>query len=180
MPSVHDIVDKLNESLELPSGSDIYGIGQTAVRGKDRLPGVVNRKNGEIIYVGIDDKKPIRLYHKIDRILVRTDPKKGFGNSLGPITNIYSISLIVFNNRKRTKMFADELSSLIQSQFPDSVSLEPYQSINIFFNSVILNDLQVWQQEYSEDYRLPPEHNLFRIDYTVEATFLKGCFITCS
>lgn len=179
MPSVHDIVDKLNESLALQGGSDIYGIGQSAVRGKDRLPGVVNKKNGEIIYVGIDDKKPIRLYHKLNSITLRSDPRKGYGNST-PVTNIYSLSMVVFNNRKKTKQYPDELSSLIQTQFPETVKIEPYQSINIFFNSVILNDLQVWQQEYSEDFRLPPEHNLFRIDYTVEATFLKGCFITCS
>lgn len=179
MPSVHDIVDKINASLDLPGGSDINGIAQSAYRKPDRFPGVV-KKGGEIRYVGIDDKYSVLLYHKLNSVSVKTDPRRGFGNSTGPINNSYSISLVVYNNRKKTKQFADELSSLIQSQFPDTVKLEPYQSINIFFNSVILNDLQVWQQEYSIEYQLPPDHNLFQINYTVEATFLKGCFITCS
>lgn len=179
MPSLHDIVDKINDSLSLPGDADVFCIAQTVTRKNDKLPGVL-KKPTEIEYVGIDDKKAIRLYHKLNSLTVRTDARKGYGSSAGPITNVYSISAVVFNNRKKTKLYADELSSLIQSQFPDTVKVVPYQSINIFFNSVILNDLQVWQQEYSEDYKLAPEHNLFQINYTVEATFTKGCFNTCS
>lgn len=180
MHSVHDIVCELNKSLDLPGNGDIHGLGQTVLRKNDKLPAIVKR-SGEAVYVGIDDNYSIRLYHKINAMATRIVPKTGVGRSPGSIANSYSMLMIVFMNRRKVNLFADELVLLIQSQFPDSLTLEPYQSINIFFNSVILNDVQVYTQEYTtEEYRLAPEHNLFQINYTLEATFKKDCFITCS
>ncbi len=90
------------------------------------------------------------------------------------------MSSIVFLNRRKVNLYADELFTVIQSQFPQSVVLEPYASITISFNNVILNDMQVYAQEYlSDTYRLTAEHNLFQINYTVEAAFSKDCFNTC-
>lgn len=179
MHSVHDIVNELNKTLNLPGDSDIHGIGQTVLRKNDKLPAIIKR-NGEAVYVGIDDQFSIRIYHKVNSMdtVYKT---KGYGDSAGSITNTYLLSLVVFMNRKKIGQYADELVTLIQSQFPDTLKLEPYQSINIFFNSVILNDVQVYNQEYTtEEYRLAPEHNLFLINYKLEASFKKECFITCS
>lgn len=176
MHSIHDIILKINESFELPK-ADIYGIAQTIMRGQEKLPGVIGKK-GEVYYVGVNDDKGIILYHKINGVVTGIKPK-GYGDSVGNTANTYSMSMIVFLNRARVNMYPDELFTVIQSQTPVTVALEPYSTISTSFNSVILNDLQVFAQEYQIDYRLTPEQNLFQINYTVETTFLKDCFNTC-
>jgi sulfur relay (sulfurtransferase) DsrF/TusC family protein len=93
--------------------------------------------------------------------------------------NTYSLSMIVFLNRKRVTLFSDELFNSIQDQFPAQLRLQPYASINLSINSVILNDTEVWAREYSSEYRLTAEENLIQVNYTVEVAFLKGCFVNC-
>jgi hypothetical protein len=178
MHSIHDIVGKINESLDLPQ-ADIHCIAQTVLRKDEKLPAVIGKK-GEGLYVGFDDKKGIILYHKLNAVTTSIKVKSGYGDSAGAIANSYAMSMIVFLNRKKVNLYADELFTTIQSQFPQNVTLTPYNTITISFNNVILNDLQVYAQEYlSETYRLTPEHNLFQINYTVETTFSKDCFNTC-
>ena len=87
--------------------------------------------------------------------------------------------MIVFLNRKRLAWTVDELFTYLQASIPNFFTLEPYKQIIFKINSAVLNDETVWAQEYSESYRLPPEHNLFQINYTVEAAFDKDCFINC-
>jgi hypothetical protein len=183
MHSIHDIVGKINESLDLPQ-ADIHGIAQTVLRKNNRdqdekLPVVIGKK-GEGLYVGFDDKKGIILYHKLNSVTTSIKVKTGYGDSKGEIQNSYAMSLIVFLNRKKVNIYADELFATIQSQYLEKVTLTPYNSISISFNNVILNDMQVYAQEYLIDtYRLTAEHNLFQINYTVEAAFNRDCFNTC-
>lgn len=176
MRSIHDIVDLINTQLVLPEHSKTHGIGQTVLRGDDKLPAIV-KQNGEAEYVGIDDRFSVRVYHKLNSVNIRRTA--GYGTSI-PIVNSYSLSMIIFSNRKLSKLFSDELLTLIQSQVPDSLGLKPYAQIVIALNSANLNDLQVYNQEYAtKDYRLGPQNNLFQLNYTVEASFTKGCFNTC-
>lgn len=176
MRSIHDIVELINAKLSLPERAIVHGIGQSVMRKDDKLPAVV-KQNGEAEYVGIDDKYSVRIYHKLNSVNVRRT--QGYGTSI-PIVNSYSLSMIVFSNRKLSNLFSDELLTLIQSQMPDSLILKPYDQITVALNSANLNDLQVYNQEYStKDYRLAPEHNLFQLNYTTEASFTKGCFNTC-
>jgi hypothetical protein len=88
--------------------------------------------------------------------------------------------MYVFLNRKKSGLFADELFQLIQANFPEVLKIEPYKSIRTFFNSVVLNDTQVYSQEYTgTPVKLTPEYNLFQINYSVEVVFTKGCFNKC-
>lgn len=179
MRSIHDIVHAFNESLSLGEGAGIHGVGQSVLRDDDKLPAVI-KQNGEAEYVGIDDKYRIRLYHKLNSVIIKRSAS-GYGGSAGAIVNSYSLSLVVFLNRRKANMFSDELMTMIQSQVPDFIKLKPYDQVSVSFNSAILNDLQVYNQEYStKKYRLGPEHNLFQLNYTAEATFTKGCLNTCS
>lgn len=181
MRSIHDIVLTINESLQLGAHVSLFGIATSVIDGNDeKLPAVLKR-DGEADYVGIDDRDSIRLYHKVNSVSCSLKASEGYGRSAGAQVNTYAMVMIVFLNRKRRDLYADELFAIIQSQFPEKINLPPYASINIRFNSAILNDQQVYSQEYSsERFQLGPEHNLFQIQYSVEATFLKGCFNTDS
>ncbi|MBA4168750.1 MAG: hypothetical protein H0X41_14590 [Chitinophagaceae bacterium] len=180
MPSVNDIVLTINRNLDLP-GSKLYGVAVSALRENEKFP-VVMDANGNGTDCGINDKYEIIGYHKINQMASRVDGKNGYGDSPGAVVNSYTMQLIVWQNRKKTKLYSDELLTLIQSAFPDQVTkgIKPFQSVRLQFNSAILNDMQVYNQEYQYDKpRLLPEHNLFLINYTLETAFEKGCFNTC-
>lgn len=189
MLSIHNIIDEINTSLQAMVDCDLaeqkVGIHKVAITQQrnnnpksDWLPATMDRQ-GEGGYVGIDDEYAVRLYHKINSISC-TLSSKGMGRSPGEQRNVYNISIIVFLNRKRSVYYPDEIVQLIQAWFPDSIKLEPYSSINIFFQNVILSDLQVYNQEYkTEVFLLKPEHNLFLINYQVETVFKKFCFKNC-
>jgi hypothetical protein len=181
MRSIHDIVDLINAEFTFKD-SVIYCIAQTVARtnerGEDEKVPFMPQKGNNGVYVGIDDKYGIILYHKLVNLTSRTDPKRGMGREPFYV-NTYSLSMIVFLNRKRVTLFSDELFNSIQDQFPAQLRLQPYAGINLSINSVILNDTEVWAREYSSEYRLTAEENLIQVNYTVEVAFLKGCFVNC-
>lgn len=178
MHSIHDIVHILNRAINVPL-SDVHGIAQTVLKGEEKIPALV-KKDGTGVYVGIDDQYGVRIYHKLNSLTTTVKAREGYGRSAGTQINTYSLSMIVFLNRKRVSMYPDELLALLQSQLPEAIKLEPYDHVRTWFNNIILNDLQVWNQEYlSDTYRLLPEYSLFQINYTVEVAFKKGCFNNC-
>jgi hypothetical protein len=182
MPSIHDIVDGINKAATcLPEDSELKNIAITVYRDDvEKLPCVVSFE-GEGEYVGIDDRFAVLWYHKLNRITVIRDPKKEYGRGPGDVSNSYDMSMIVFLNRNRARMRAADLINIIEEFFPYDIKLEPFKSIRIVLNNIILNDQQVYNQEYeSRTNRLQPEHNLFQINYTVEASFTKGCFNNCT
>jgi hypothetical protein len=177
MHSVHDIVDTVNKALapKLPPGK-VYGIAQTVVRGDERFPAVISR-TGEGLYCGIDDRDPVSLYHKLGTVTTVMAPGRGREFD---IQNSYAMAMYVFLNRRLVNKFADELLLSIQAAMPRTVALDPYSSVFIRFNGVILNDFLVYGSEYlSGTFRLAPEHSLFQVNYTVDATFQKNCINNC-
>lgn len=175
MRSIADIVKDINEAINIDEAKK-FGLAQTYLRAKEKLPGTVTR-DGKTEYVGFDDKYKISWYHKVNSLTTRVQANSGFGRTAGKQINSFAMSMIVFLNRKRLNKYADEIVALIQALTPETIK----QSIRISFNTTILNDQQVYAQEYvSETYRLGPEHNLFQINYTLEVDLNKDCFNTCS
>ena len=173
MPSIADIVEIINDHIDV-EGAKKYGLAQTLVREKDRLPALV-KMDGSTEYVGIDDKNKVSWYHKVNSLTKRQIPAQGYGRKPAGKASVFAMSMIVFINRKRINKYADEVVEIIEDKTPDIIN----QSIRITYNSVNLNDLQVYSQEYlASTYRLAPEHSLFQINYTVEVSS-RGCFNTC-
>jgi hypothetical protein len=179
VPSIHNIVDDINKSLvELNLAEAVYyGVAQTAIRSEEKIPAIVTR-NGELSYVGVDDKRGVIVYHKLNSLTTRVDLKNSIGRQPTYI-NQYSLSAYVYLNRRKVKLLNDEFYNSMVEAVPTIFSVPPYQSVTLVFNSVLLNDMQVWAAEYSEPYRLPADQNLFQVNYTVEASFLRGCFNKC-
>lgn len=175
MQSIVDIVEEFNGALTI-EGAKKYSIAQTVNRGKDKLPALIDRE-GKAEYIGIDDRNAISWYHKANSMRSRLVASQGYGRSAGSQVNTYEMSMIVFVNRKLFSKYPDEVVQLIQVLTPETIN----KSIRISFNTTILNDQQVYSQEYlSDTYRLGPEHNLLQINYTLEATLKKKCLNTCS
>jgi len=182
---LRSFIDKINESFTgLLPGIKVFGLAQSIVRTVgvelELLPGVVDR-NGEIKNVDLDDADPVRIYHRNAGITVtRVAQRQGYGDEFNDVINTYQMAMIVYINHKRSKLFPEELFLLLQSNLPDALKSEPYKSIYIRPANVILNSQLVFAAEYSgTTFKLPPEHSLFQINYTIETTFAKKCFEKC-
>lgn len=179
------VIQGINEELtKLFDKAKIYGLANSVIRVKgteqELLPGVIDH-NGEVEYVGVDDTHHMVMYHKANSISsALSTVQRGFGDGGADQVNTYANSLIVFLDRKKVKKIPDEIYLYLQSVFPESLNIKPFKTVNIRFTNVILNSLQVYSAEYQgTPYKLPPEKNLFAINYTVESIFKKGCFDKC-
>lgn len=175
MRSIHDIVKAINEAIPI-EGASLFGIAQPANRDGQIIPADMATNQ----YVGIDDTFPVRVYHKNNAMTSTLRQGSGFGDGTGDQVNVYQMSMIVFNNRRLTKIQPDSLVLLMQVNTPRSVESEYFKSIRITYVNANLNSSQIWSQEYGTTlYRLGLEQDLIQINYTVEATFRQGCFAKC-
>lgn len=175
MKSIRDIISSLNETIELPKGSAVYGVAELVPRDDQTLPEIDGK------FVGIDDTHPVIIYHRLLSVSTRIPQKTGYGREAGYVSNTYSIAMVVFLQHERAKLYPDQLLLFIQSNMPDRMKAEPYNDIVITFTGASLDSQTNWTQEYRSgtDYRLKSDQFLFKINYNIETTFLKGCFKEC-
>lgn len=176
MHSIRDIVLELNRSLTwLPIGSETNGIAELLLRDGVTIPAIGEK------YVGVDDVFPVRIYHRLNSMASSVKAKTGYGREAGDQVNTYQLSMVVFLDRPKSLMYPDEFLLVAQANFPERISLDPYISIVTNFGSAVFDSQLVYRQEYvaSETYRLKEDQYFFKINYSIETTFSKGCFKKC-
>jgi hypothetical protein len=176
MHSIRDIVKELNSSLAwLPAGSEANGIAELLLRDDVTMPVI----NGN--YVGIDDIYPIRIYHRLTSMTSAIKQGTGAGRSVGDQVNTYQLSMVVYLDRPKSNMYPDEFLLFAQANTPERLTMQPYRSIVTTFTSTVFDSLLVYRQEYvsSDTYKLKEDQYFFKINYSIETTFSKGCFKTC-
>lgn len=176
MHSIHDIVEKINNSFSwVPKASEVNGIAELLSRDEATIP-VVGEK-----YVGIDDLFPIRIYHRLNSMTSSVRTGTGYGRNIGDHVNTYQLSMVIFLDKPKSCLYPDEFLLVSQANFPERISLEPYKSIITSFGSAVFDSQLVYKQEYvsSETYRLKQDQFFFKINYSIETTFSKGCFKQC-
>lgn len=175
MYSIRDIISSLNETIELPKGSEVNGVAELVPRDDQTIPEIDGK------FVGVDDKFPVRIYHRLLSVSSKVLPGTGTGREVGLLSNTYSIAMVVFLQHERAKLYPDELLLFIQSNMPDRKKEEPYRDIGITFTGAQLDSQSNWTQEYRPgvDFRLKSDQFLFKINYNIETTFSKGCFSEC-
>lgn len=182
---LNKFIEEVNKPLEkIISGIKVYGLAESIARKTGTVtevfPGVIDN-DGEIKYVGIDDLNSVIIYHKANALGVRNSTQnRGFGDDLNALINAYSLSMIVYMDRKKTKLSADQLFLYIQSNIPSEIKMSPYKQILIQISTVILNSQAVFDSEYKgSENPLPANHSLMQINYTIESTLQKRCFEKC-
>lgn len=177
MNSIRDIISSLNEGIceILPKGSEVNGLAELVPRDEITLPEIDGK------FVGIDDKYPVRIYHRLNSVSSSIKRNTGVGRSTGDQVNVYGISMVIFLQQQIAKLYPDELMLFFQAHFPEQVKLNPYKLIIISFNSSAMDSQSVWKQEYTggTEYKLKSNQFLFKINYSIETTFSKGCFKEC-
>lgn len=183
--SLNKFIEVINKPLEnIISGIRVYGIAESISRRVgttvEIIPGIVGN-DGEVKYVGIDDLDSVIIYHKANALGVRLSTiKKGIGDEPNAFVNAYSMSMIVYLDRKKAKMRPDQLFLFIQANLPFLIKQEPYRQILTQINTVILNSQAVYDSEYKgTENPLPANHSLMQINYTIESTFDQNCFEKC-
>lgn len=176
MHSIRDIVTELNKSFTwLPSGSETNGVAELLLRDDVTIP-VINER-----YVGIDDVYPVRIYHRLNSMSSAIKPGTGAGRSAGDQANTYQLSMVVFLDKPKSNMYPDKFLLLAQAIIPERLTMEPYKSIVTTFTSALFDSLLVYRQEYisGDSYKLKEDQFFFKINYSIETTFSKGCFKKC-
>lgn len=176
MHSIRDIVTELNASLTwLPSGGEANGIAELLLRDKVTIPTINDR------YVGIDDIYPVRIYHRLNSMISAIKAGTGMGRNAGDQANTYQLSMVVFLDKPKSNMYPDEFLLIAQANTPERLPIEPYKSVVITFGSALFDSQLVYRQEYiaSDAYRLKEDQFFFKINYSIETTFSKGCFKRC-
>jgi hypothetical protein len=176
MHSIRDIVTELNKSFTwLPDGSEVNGIAELLLRDDVTVP-VINER-----YVGIDDIYSVRVYHRLNSMTSAIKVGTGAGRSVGDQANTYQLSMVVFLDKRKSNMYPDAFLLLAQTNTPERLIIDPYKSIVTNFVSAAFDSLSVYKQEYisSDTYRLKEDQFFFKINYSIETTFSKGCFKRC-
>lgn len=172
MRSIRDMVGYINGQIGtiLPD-LKAYGIAKLTKRGTETLPA-----EGEL-YIGIDDINKSQVYHKINGITIARQPN-GFGDAVKKLYT-YQMSMILFLNK--VKFAAEDIIAIMDTNIPQQIKTDYMQRVTINFLSAILNDEQVYTQEYknSNTYRLGPDQRLIQVNYTLEALYKPGCFDVC-
>lgn len=172
MRSIRDIVGFINSQVaELLPGIKTYGVAKLTKRDKETLPA-----EGET-YIGIDDTYKAQVYHKINGLTIARQAA-GFGDQVKKLYT-YQMSMILFLNRIQTE--PEDIVAMIDNRTTQQIKTDYTQRVTINFLSAILNDEQVYSQEYknSDTYRLGVGQRLLQINYTLEALYKPGCFDVC-
>lgn len=165
-----------NELCDLIPGAEVYGIARTALKDERMMPYCP----ADDKYIGIDDTFPFQAYHKELSLSTANVPRSGFGDNISDLANTYGMALIIFFDEKKLGVKTDELYTLIQSRITGILKIEGYKQIRIGVTNAILNDGQVWAQEYGQTvFRLSASQRLIQIGYSVTLTLDKNCFPKC-
>jgi len=193
MPYLKYIVSYINQTLNQKllnddcfSNKKVIGLAQSLPKNSGEriqlLPSYVDH-DGEAQYVGPEDDYDLIIYHRINNITIgKALNQRAFGDTRHLDAHVAKIALLVFGRRDRIKLTNDELAILLQAAMPEAATKEilkelQFQAANINLTDIILNDLQVFQEEFQNvTYFLKPEQFLFKINYTIESAFLKECF----
>lgn len=195
MPYLKYIVNYINQTLDQQllnddcfSNKKVIGLAQSLPKTNgdkiQLLPSYVDN-DGEAQYVGPEDDYDLIIYHRINSIPIgKATNLRAYGDTRQLDANVAKVALVVFGRRDKLKLTNDELAILLQAAMPEAATKElltelQFTSTNINLTEIVLNDLQVFQEEFQNvEYFLKPEQFLFKINYQIESAFLKECFKT--
>lgn len=166
--SIRNIISLINTSLQgVFKGSSLYGVA-TIIEREGKAQPVVDERP-----VGFDDSYALQIYHRLNGATITYLP--GYGNSTKTV-DTFSVSAVVFNNEKITKLKTDEIAMIIQSVL-SSITIT---SVRMLPTAIILNSQQIFGTEYrGVPYSLNEFQSLMQINYLVEVTFAGQCFDLC-
>lgn len=173
MLSINNIVKWANEKImPLIPGLKSYGVAKSAVKGDGIAPYTTEG------YVGVDDTFQAQVYHKYNGVSSTTVPGTGYGDDDPSIQNTNTMSMFVVFNEEKCGFTADELYTYIQASITGDLKSNGKVSARVSVNNAILNDGQVWAQEYgATPFKLKDSQRLIQINYSIVVVFDQSCIV---
>lgn len=168
---LNDITQFINGKVsEIVPGAKVYGVAKMAVKDGQIMPYIDEK------YIGIDDTYTAMSYHKQLTVASTTVPRTGYGDGDLSLQNTYQMAMVIYLNENKTGFVPDQLYTFIQSAITGVLKAESYKSIRVGVSSAILNDAQVWAQEYGQSpYKLSGPQRLMQINYSIVIVFDQNC-----
>lgn len=179
---VASIIQGINGSLQNVLNSffksALYGVGEVIGEGESKKPVLIDR-SGNATPLTVNDIYAVQVYHLLNQITTTKVANRAYGNSTGEIKNVVNASMIVFSDSGETKITDDELFLFLQANWPETLTVTPYNGVKTIINNVILNSRQVWGSQYGIPYGLKLNQHLTQVNYSIESTHKQGCFVNC-
>lgn len=192
MPYIKEIVDHINAAFRTGLTSKPFqkgkfeGIAELLLivsdDGNKTVPCIVDN-HGNSDEVSIDDTYPFRLYHRINTITNEDDGQMGDDIQMKESANMI---MIVFGDRRAFNFRPEQLSSMINTYMPLTLTVAQTTSLNLHtvaiqVSTTNLDSVQVFNQEYTGEvrYNLAPQYFLMSIPYVITTTYNKSCFEPC-
>lgn len=197
MPFIDKIVNFINDEILVNglgsakfAGSDLNGIAfpvpQQDGQAVTWFPGVLNA-DGSIKAVGVDDRYPLRIYHRVNSAAPQTSNQTQYGDGINRYRDSYNLSMIIYGNRDLIGIDIFSLEALILSKFPSELSKSMKNDLRLLQTTITLGDRQfdpfkVWVEEYRQMTNIGLKANslLFRINYRIDEIYDKSCFELCN
>lgn len=173
MLSVNDVVKWVNERVApLIPGLKSYGMAKSADLGEGKIKPYV----APGVYAGVDDVFKAQVYHKQNSIASTTVPRSGYGDDPANIQNTSGMSMFVFFNEEKCGFSADELYTYTLASITGDLKSDGMRSARVSVSNAILNDVQVWAQEYgTTPFKLKDSQRLIQINYSIVLVFDQNC-----
>lgn len=191
MPFTDKIVEEINAQLltEIFSkgsfqGSKLFGIGYPQAitkEGTDKLEYVIMGHDEEDFTY--DDSAPVCLYHRQLQTPLTPDTQQSHGRGTNQKESA-QMTLVVWAKRDTIKIHESTLASWIASTLntnfpPDALTSFKLNQASVSATNINFDSAQVFQTEYKQPYPFGIEIEYFSVQYKIESTYNKGCFVTC-
>lgn len=177
---MNDIINSIAESFKPLiarwPGSKSYGLAEFSTRNGIRVPRI-----GED-YVGPDDRNPVILYQRINNFTIAEALRTGTGDAANDSLIAIQVYILVYFDRKVTKLSPSEMMMYLLANLPDEVQDNDFVRILVKSTGGVMDSQAVFASEFQgvkQPLRIPDEKTMFQINYTISAQFKKGCFRSC-
>lgn len=151
-----------------------------------RFPVTFDNAETDPVSLVIDDRYSLTVYHKQGLSNFGVSSRhSGYGGINNTESEVQEMSMVVYAKRKRIKLLADDIASLINLAMPTQVLKSTLlgtklDAMRVFVVSKDMDSAAVFGGEYvNVDRFIGADDIMFKINYRIETQYRKDCFDLC-
>ena len=125
----------------------------------------------------------VMTYHRILSTYRKQESGRdtdSFGDETQPLSHFFNMSMLVFMNRKQTKLTTDQMDLLLMASMENEVAQEDlpdgYLNISFTHTGSEYNSQYLYEREFNlKNYSSEPDIVLFEFKYTIECSYSQNC-----
>lgn len=135
--------------------------------------------------VGINDKYPFQLYHRItDQTQAEAENDDTFGDG-NDKSIIFEMAIIIFNDRFNNQLQSEDIITALMLDIPRTINAtqitgSQFSKCEINFTETNTNTNDVLNQEFGQDdFEIKQSYFALSFGYEVKLSYTKECFSLC-